>query len=273
LLTLWMSARAQTYPCLCQLPQDSSNYYASAGGVYYTNELIISEPNRDSGIASSCSPIGVSFNGSPVSASACDGLMCYSTYDDVFGNGSPPQFPNGTIVTAKGVCTGCEIIGSGPDCTPLSAQTQPIEFVFDNSPPTVTFTQGPKNSQIISLLQPITLGGTITSVSPSTVTLFHSSTFSFVPGAGGLWQIVVDTMTLAALPLNADGSGLTTLGLYAEDILGYAVSYVEADLPDNDSPDVDPTLARQVYVDFLPPGVTFDLGTSTVRLQRFRELS
>ena len=128
-------------------------------------------------------------------------------------------------------------------------------------------TTGPANSSIVGIQGPLVFGGTLSSISPSTVTYDGRSSTGAVliavvrdgsPGnISGSWEIDLDSNTIFSLAVS---TGLTTIGFDAEDLLqntvvpspreGYAIS-------------VNPSLARQVYIDTAPPVVTFDQGSSS----------
>lgn len=248
-----MSARAQICSCP-DLAEINYNPFTTAGGVHYIGALVVSAPIVPGSI---CSPTSVSFNGSAAADSSCSGdassVSC--------ANFNFSLFAPGTAITAIVTCTGWQCDTNG-NCTRYSATSPPASFVYDSTAPTVTMTQAPTSGALISALNPITLGGEITSISPSTVTFDTSgqnrpsNLFYFSTGTTAHWEITIDTLTLTAL-----GSGttaLTTLGVYARDIVGLVVSYSS-----NAASTTDPSLATQVNIDALPPVVSYDLAAST----------
>jgi hypothetical protein len=268
LLALSSSTRAQT--CFCQIGSVAAATGKSAhsvNGVFYTTSRpeIDMAQNPDPNANSLCWPAFVSFNGQP--NQECGDPVC--------GMGNLPDLAPGQAAATVS-CLGCTPIDAGgcaANSTQLGASVS-ISFVVDSVPPKVSLAHAPDNGTIIGILRPVVITGSLTSYSPSTVTIdsvgnqYYGPIYDLVPGlsalvaapSGGSWQISVDTMTLVSLantPALTDNTGLTTLGVVAGDIMGNMVTYTSNQ---QYGANVDPTLARTVYIDTIPPNVSFALA-------------
>jgi hypothetical protein len=269
---LAVTAKAQNFnPCVCKFTSmdhyPKPFYPALIDGHYldgYGTGLAIDE---GSSVASSCPPISESVGGISLANCSMNDLFweCGSSANPP---GWLPPGPNSAVVNCSGTqCTGVDS-NNQPICAPVSGSDS-ISFIVDSVPPNVVITSAPANNTIVGIQAPVVLTGTLTSISPSTVTLdsfFLDSPTSFVnsgsPGSiSGSWELDIGTDTLKALSSDSnftDNTGLTTIGLFAYDIEGNEVAISSAHLvsgvPGNR---VDPSLASQVYIDSAPPTVTF----------------
>jgi hypothetical protein len=134
-----------------------------------------------------------------------------------------------------------------------------IPFISDDNGLSITITTAPPNGAILGL-QAITISGTASDLAP-----LATINGGGVAGSTSAmtWSVTLDPGALLALVSIQASSGPVTVGIEATDILGNVVTYSNTKYYGTSYVTVDPTLAGNFIIDYVPPVVTFDLGTST----------
>jgi len=206
-------------------------------------------------------PTSVTFNGAGAGSSECgygnlfDGLYPGFQWECTSGDGGYLGLAPGTQVQAVIHCSGYTCDQSG-NCVPNTADAPPYNFVLDDAPPTVTITsprmarsfRGDSRSRSPGQFQAYRQRSWIL-----TMTLFmarprrigNNNRFGHAYGVCALFSEPTE---------HADHVRDRQLGVHHRlCVVYYTNAYRET---------FDPSAGVSVYIDIVPPVVTFDLGTS-----------
>ena len=274
-----MRAGAQQCACVGRHPE-GANAFIAVDGTTYTS---VSNPT----VVGAATAVGVPYPhfNSCAAVSVTYGNGTTESCSDLCGKGD--QLYAGPTGQSSAVIN-CEddyydqtlpIGPNNPIKTPL--HSDPLPFYIDATAPTVAITQAPVDNSIVGISKPISFSGTLTTKAPGTIFLqsFPAAVSAAYVSSGspgnysGQWEIDIDTVSLYNFTQSHSGltysSGPTTLGFSASDAGGAPqIAYSSAALMFDDGTlppgaVVNPSMARQIFIDGFPPVVTFDQGSTS----------